>query len=471
MTKKIIQDVLFPGEHAKRSPEKHAPEPSRFPISREDITHGDRFSSAPPAQTQPVSSSDHEETDFLPKLIKKDSPPVEPPRGGGSPPPSANKSPRIVLWTAALLALLAAVAVTLSAFFSGATVKITPLNKTVVLNANLVARENSTDANFVPYQKITLPAEQKTETVTPTTEKTLSSKASGKIKIFNEYSSASQRLIKNTRFETASGKIYRIDSSIVVPGMTTSGGKKAPGMMEVTVYADVPGESYNGDLTDFSIPGFKGDPRYGKFYARSVTPLTGGFVGTIKVPSPEDIAAAEQKLKQDLKTELVAKARLQVPDGFVLYDHAMFVVFDDAMPAFSPQDPSHVTVSGSLYGAMFDRHALSMVIAQKTLKVYDGKPVLVRNLDDLQFTATSGISNPAEFGDIGFTLSGNALLVWNVDNEALKNDLAGVDKSDGFKKVVSSFPAIWKAEAVVRPFWKGNFPENPAKISIEEVLQ
>ena len=63
------------------------------------------------------------------------------------------------------------------------------------------------------------------EIVEATAEKEVSQKASGKIIIYNNYSTVSQRLINNTRFEANSGKIYRINSSIVVPGYKKVDGK------------------------------------------------------------------------------------------------------------------------------------------------------------------------------------------------------------------------------------------------------
>jgi len=59
--------------------------------------------------------------------------------------------------------------------------------------------------------------------------------------------------------------MYRIDSSVIIPGYQKVNGKIIPGSIEATVYADQAGDGYNlklADLTgDFSIPGFKGDPR------------------------------------------------------------------------------------------------------------------------------------------------------------------------------------------------------------------
>ena len=50
-------------------------------------------------------------------------------------------------------------------------------------------------------------------------------KASGQIIVYNAYNDNNQKLIKNTRFETPDGKIYRIQASIIVPGTKVEEGK------------------------------------------------------------------------------------------------------------------------------------------------------------------------------------------------------------------------------------------------------
>ena len=82
--------------------------------------------------------------------------------------------------------------------------------------------------------------------------KEIERRASGKIIVFNNYSTNSQRLIARTRFETLEGKIYRIRDAVVVPGISDKDGRKTPGSIEVTVFADEPGEEYNIGYTDFT---------------------------------------------------------------------------------------------------------------------------------------------------------------------------------------------------------------------------
>src|SRR3989344_2470358 len=456
MNRRIIQDVVFPSRRQQA-----------------DVTpKTEEISQAPVREVSPSVQNQSEK--FLPKLIKKQETTVSdfPPSRRGNGLTTTNRFPRLTLWIIVAVVLVVTLGVLFSKFFSGATVKIVPFNETILLSEEFISGENSIEDSILPYQRIMLPTEERGEEVTETIEKEVSKKALGKIRIFNEYSTASQRLIKNTRFESPTGKIYRIDCCVDVPGMTVSGGKKTPGSVVVNIYADIPGESYNSAPTDFSIPGFKGDPRYAKFYARSETPIEGGFVGKVKVPTPEALESTKTKLKESLANELMQKAHAQVPEGFMLYPTAAFVVFDELNDGSSTAISAHVSVKGAFYGIIFEKRILSRFIAQKTLSSsYDGSSVLVRNIEELTLAPRDEVTDPEGMKNFVFTLSGNAHIVWDVDTEKLKVALRGVDKRDGFQKVVAAQGAIKKTEAKILPFWRNEFPEDVENIKIEEILE
>ncbi len=91
----------------------------------------------------------------------------------------------------------------------------------------------------------------------------------GTITVFNNYSSANQRLIKSTRFMAQNGLIYRIQTGTIIPGY---------GSIEVEIVSDGNGKEYelNCSTTNpctFKIPGFEGGPRYDKFYGKGFTPI------------------------------------------------------------------------------------------------------------------------------------------------------------------------------------------------------
>ena len=153
---------------------------------------------------------------------------------------------------------------------------ITPKQNKTLVDAQFVAALDA-GVGELTYEIMTIEKTDSKKIVAAGREE-IEEKASGKIVIFNDFNTSSQRLIKNTRFETPEGLIYRINRSIVVPGQKTEDGEKVPGSIEVTVYADEAGDKFNISLTDFTVPGFKGSPRFEKFYARSKTPMAGGFI-------------------------------------------------------------------------------------------------------------------------------------------------------------------------------------------------
>lgn len=455
MTKKFIQDVIV----SKRPIRETLPLPSRAPDLPKPVPE--------PTDTEA----------FLPKLIEKPrrSPPslsVPPPGGGAHTGSSRVVSKRrfVAPIVVALIVFSLLGALILSVFFARATITVEPFEEFVALDHTFTAREGPADDAPLLFQKIGLPNEERTEEIPAVGEERVLRKASGTIRIFNEYNPASQRLVRNTRFEGANGKIYRINSSVVVPGMTTdASGKKIPGSIDATVYADAPSEEYNASLTDFSIPGFKGDPRYGKFYARSVTPITGGFSGTVHVPDPNEAAAAKERLRNALRDELITKARAQIPEHFILFDGAAFISFNDDLDPGVSASPTTITVRGSLVGVMFDRKALSSAIAA-VAPSSEKIPVLIRNLDTLSFAFKDPALSPERLATIEFSVSGNAHMVGDIDYADLAKNLAMIENRSRFNDVIQRYAGIRRAEAKIMPVWRRTFPKDPADIAIVEKL-
>src|SRR3989344_5569945 len=244
-------------------------------------------------------------------------------------PPAPRKSnARFWVWIIAIAALLGAVFAVMT-YFSSATIEVTPFTQSVKLENEFTATKEAAEDGLI-FQFLSL-TEEKSAEVPATIEKKIQKKASGKVIIYNAYSGDNQRLIKNTRLEDdKTHKIYRIDDSVVVPGAKMVAGKVAePGSVEAVIYADAAGDGYNIGLADFTIPGFKGDPRYSKFTARSKpdSPIGGGFSGTVKVPTDEIIAEAQKNLREDLKQTAVEKARGQVPESVSFFPGSMVLKF------------------------------------------------------------------------------------------------------------------------------------------------
>lgn len=382
---------------------------------------------------------------------------------------SGNSGGRFSKWLLWLIGIVSAgVLVTVLAnFFSGAIVSVTPRSQAVSVNRMFTAKPNA-PAGQLSYTPFPLVREAGTA-VPADGEKTSETRASGTIVIYNNFSSASQRLVKNTRFETPDGLIFKIGASVTVPGRRASSGKTVPGSVEAAVYAESAGEEYNIGLTDFTISGFKSNPeRFANFYGRSKTAMTGGSIGTVKTASDEKMASAKTKLESELNDALVAEARAALPADSVFYDGAYQIWFE---PVVSASDDSKNSVpfrERAHFTAYFiKRSNLAQAIAENSVDNFNNAPVLAQKDANLAFSLTNkNNSGTATVGPIQFNLKGDTTLVWQVDQNKLVMSLAGKNKSE-LAAVAALDRAILKADAVIRPFWSGAFPKTADKIRVK----
>ena len=376
-------------------------------------------------------------------------------------------SSRFALWFVAGIVIIVLV-LAFSLIFSGAKVSIVPKQNKTLVDARFSAAINA-DAGEIPYEIMTI-EKSDSKKVPATGREEIEEKASGKIVIYNNFNSSSQRLIKNTRFETPEGLIYRINKSVIVPGQTTEGGEKVPGSIEVTVYADEVGDKYNIELTDFTIPGFKGSPRFDDFYARSKTPMEGGFIGEKLTANEEDLANAKEEIHTELQKQLLNEAFSQKPDEFYLFEDTVFIEFESE-GNIENDGEVEVKEKAILYGVLFNKNKFANHIAENTIAVFDDEPVEISDISTLTVTVSNKEdARPWEDEEFEFTVSGNAHIVWTFDEEKLKNDLSGRAKA-ALTTVLSGYPSIDEAEVVLRPFWKRSFPDKINKIKIERTLE
>jgi hypothetical protein len=373
-------------------------------------------------------------------------------------------------WILGPLALFGVLFLVLN-FLSGATITLIAKESTVPMDQKFTAIKDATDGEL-SYSVMKVELTDSYE-VPATGTKTVTTKAVGKIVVYNEQLTL-QRLIKNTRFESPVGKIYRINESISVPKATTKSGKTTPGSLEVTIYADEAGAEYNSDPTDFSIPGLKNTPQAKLVYARSKGPLAGGASGTIKSVSDQDLKKAGDDLRVSLETKLRTKARGDLAPSQIAYDQGIFVDLKD--PILSTEkatsdEKAVVTKSGTLYMIVFDRAPLIKAILKAVVPTYGGEDIILNNLENLTFSAgdLSGSTLWSE-STIEFSLKGTPSLKWSIDQDSIKKDLLGLLKSD-FNSKMSSYPTVERAKASLRPFWKQRFPTDPSAIVINIVDQ
>ncbi len=378
--------------------------------------------------------------------------------------PRNDRTRRAGLWSLVLIAIIF-LFFGISYLFAGADVKVTPNSQNVNVNQTIIGDPNAANG-AMPYAVITLEKEGKAEAPS-SGDTTGSDKASGDIIIYNNYNSQPQTLIATTRFKTPEGLIFRIDKDVTVPGQATVNGKITPGTAEATLYADAPGEEYNVGLKDFTIPGFQGTPKAQGFYARSKTPLSGGFVGTRKTVSAADLAVAKTQIESNLRAEILAQANSQKPDNFILYPNALTIIFTPLGNGTSTDKKVTVKESATAYAVVLDKNQISKYLANAfSISLASSSFSGIENLT-FNFTDPKGY-DPKSPNQLSFKLEGQLAVVSVVDVDKLKNDLKGISRSD-LSTVLANYASIKKAEVVFKPFWRWSFPSKAASIKVETV--
>jgi hypothetical protein len=372
------------------------------------------------------------------------------------------------IWAVAFAAIVVLV-FAVSAFLSSASVKISKRVDSSILDLQLNAKKQPSAGelsfSFAPFSK------DGGMSVQADGQKKVERKASAKIIIYNNFSASPQRLVKNTRFQTAKGLIFRTDRSVVIPGRRTEGGGVVPGSLEALVYADSPGPDYNIGMTDFTVPGFKSDKaRYAGFYARSKTPMTGGFTGMAKYLSDDKLKAASDSLKVSLEKQAIAELRSSIPKGYFIPDGLYVSNFQPLQSDDTSGDT--VTVKGrvSINAFLFNTEEFSNYIAKIALKETElgTTSVQVSNLGALIFKIqNSPGSLSADTTELKFSLKGSANFVWLYNADGLRADLAGKPKS-AVASILKNYRSISRIDISVSPFWASHLPSNVAKIKIED---
>ena len=474
MEKKIVEDVAPPRRSIREIalPRHHDRKHEHASVqehSRDVSTQG----TGTPPPVEGLRHPEHKKEHHRNKKTKNDSP-----REGSvdvlrERPKRTRARRRRFVFGVGFFGFLAFVAFLLLNFmFAGAEVLVTPRVEQITVDGVFEAYREPPSPLDLSYEVMTI-TKKNSRTVPAKGQEHAEVQAKGNITIYNNHSDEPQRLIKNTRFETPNGLIFRIPNSVDVPGRRTENGKTIPGSVEVAVFADAVGAEYNIDPTRFTIPGLKGDPRYDTFYAESFAPMTGGFVGTRKTVDESVAHTVREEIRNELAGELARQAHIEKPSEFVLYESAIRTSSKE-LPSEPDGDAVILSEEVTLSAVMFDAAELARFIARRTIPDFDNGTVVFTDPSELRFsfatTETEEENDPMNLqtGDhISFSLVGKTHVVWTFNEDRLRYDLAGKSKSqDVFANVLSGYPSIANGKAFVRPFWHGAFPEDPERISI-----
>ena len=350
---------------------------------------------------------------------------------------------------------------------NGAEVTVFPRHREPNVNAEFTAMRVP-QTNELAYEILTLEADGERQ-VSATGQEEVTELATGVITVFKTTSGV-QRLIKNTRFESPEGRIYRAKETVVVPGAVDG----TPGSIRAEVFADEAGEAYNLTEARFTIPGLEDDETlFNAIYAEVAEPITGGFAGQKFIIDETELATAKQALQMELRDALLERIANEKPAGFVVFDNAVTFTYQSLPAVEYGENLATIKEKALLQIPLFKREDFASYIAAATVPGFEDQPVRIDNYEILTFdytSATTSSSNIADFDSLTFKLTGRPLIVWTYDEGKLAADLVGAQKT-ALPSILGGYPAIEKAEAVIRPFWKRSFPTQIADIELIEIVE
>lgn len=348
--------------------------------------------------------------------------------------------------------------------FNHATVTVVPKHSDLTdFRKAITFAQAGTDTDATVLYAIATSSISKTKVLALSETKKVEAKATGKIIIYNNYSADPQRLIKNTRFESTSGKIYRISQSVTVPGKSGT----TPGSVSATVFADSFGVEYNTAPTDFTIPGFKGMPQFSTFYARGDGAIAGGASGNASSASLSDINAAKDELALELAQDIKAELTKKKMDGYVGLYTAIDVTYADNEQELLLGTTSTYEVTATGYLMLAKGDELASSVAQ-SVRDYKGESVRLDSADKLTYTRKDA-DRLSVVQSLEVLAEGSPRVVFVTDEAALKTIVAGKKRSE-FTSLMKSIDSIEGAEISFSPLWLSTFPSDTSKISVIESL-
>ena len=291
-------------------------------------------------------------------------------------------------------------------------------------------------------------------------------KARGTVVIYNEYSADPQPLVATTRLET-DGKIFRLTEGVTVPGMTTTAGKQEPGAIEASVVADQSGSEYNVGPSTFTIPGFKGSPKYGKFSAKSVKAFTGGGEGgsDTLVISKADLEKAETDGKKQAQEAFVKAISEKLNPGEKILEEAM-----EMTPLNEAALPQVGTVGSSfdyrqryhVKAFAYSEQAIRESITKEYTKEVRGVKFAPKSIDLRYGEALPDFPK----GTLRLKVHADILLESIIESERVRDALLGQDE-DGIRETLGSFPEIEKIEVSFHPnFFTSTIPKSAGRVTV-----
>ncbi|MEN9342396.1 MAG: hypothetical protein RIQ54_652 [Candidatus Parcubacteria bacterium] len=336
---------------------------------------------------------------------------------------------------------------------------------TVPITADMAAQSVDIEKRIIPAE-LFFQQKNVTQLFPATGIKTVAQKATGKVTIFNAYSSQPQSLVASTRFETADGKIFRLEKGVTVPGAGIENGKITPASIDADIIADKPGDAYNSTQdAKATIPGFKNSPKFDGFYG-VIHETKGGFEGKKPYPTDADIQQAKQKTSDLLKSSLRDWYSISRIKEFKILDGANDVKITKVLVNDQTDEQGNFSVfaEGALQVLAFREKDIQTIIAAQAATTG-------QKLSTTDTTIQSGTIEydkvTPDFNNkkLSIDARSNIILTPAVDAVKVQNALKNQSVQQA-QEIIGKLPDVANAQISLWPFWRTNAPSRDEAVRV-----
>jgi hypothetical protein len=353
-------------------------------------------------------------------------------------------------------------------YIPSASIVLKPSAQTIRIDEDAVAIQSQQSDNAIPVHVIN--HEEQLTLQYDATGKSSSSgkKAQGTVVIYNEFENQPQTLVATTRLETDGGKVFRLLKTTVVPAMSNVGGQSKPGAISAEIVADQPGVEYNIEATNFKIPGFKGGPKYDKFYAKSSVTINGGTSDgdAASGVSQADLDNAKQKTETAIREKITAIIKSEMNTDEIDLPAAEKITqeksFSNAKVG-DKVDSFEYTVTASVHVLVFSQKDIKDILKKNSQYKEQAKKDVTEIFKKIEY-----VSAEPDFDNNKLTLKihGEVEMVSNVDTESFKKEVLGKNESE-LTAILKKHPSIENANLVFFPTFINHVPQFSRRVSVE----
>jgi hypothetical protein len=285
-------------------------------------------------------------------------------------------------------------------------------------------------------------------------------KAQGTIRVFNGFSTFSQKLVVHTRFLSEEGKLFRSVEAVVVPGL---------GFLDIQVQAAEAGVEYNIGPSNFSLPGLFGNPAYTSIYGKSSQPILGGLQEAIAIVTESDLNMARDALVKELEQDVRESLQARVLENMVFLPEAVALEVKEASSPIKPGarlDSFNFSVKVQGFATTFSKTDIENVAKAQ---VRDSTKEHEKLAEETLLISYENIEMNTSSQGLSFDAKVLALLYEEIDLVDLRAHLAGVSREDA-AAFLSKNSALDKAEILLFPPWLTSFPKDPHNVHVTLVI-